>query len=178
MSNKRDALKLLAAGGTPTTVDVFNALNNCETASAAVVLMSTLKHNGLVEPAGKTEGEGRPLTQWRITAAGRETLEQLELKASGTGATATRKKAAGRSGKPARRVKKAKPVKPRKYKKRKVKKTAITHSVKAAVPPSRWAVTEDGAFLDLAAPGSDEISGTRARSLVAFIRKLDVEQRA
>ncbi len=64
-------------------------------------------------------------------------------------------------------------MKPRKYTKRKAKKTAITRGVKAAVPPSRWAVTEDGAFVDMNAPGSDEIEQTRARSLVAFIRKLD-----
>jgi len=171
MSNKHDALKLLAAGTPLMTVDIFNKLTDCETASAAVVMMSGLKADGLVEPAGKNGKQNI----WSITAAGEKFLADLET--SG-GATVTRKKAAGRSGKPARRVKKANSVKSRKYKKRKAKKTAITHSVKAAVPPSRWAVTEDGAFLDLAAPGSDEISGTRARSLVAFIRKLDVEQRA
>lgn len=58
---------------------------------------------------------------------------------------------------------------PRKYKKR----TAVTSASRAVVTASRWALTQDSAFVDLASPDSDEISGDRARALVDFIRKLD-----
>jgi hypothetical protein len=88
MSNKHDALKFLAAGGTPLVVDIFNELKDCELASTAVVLMSSLKNEGLAEIAGKEGKQNR----WRITDAGRKALEELDAKASGGGERYPQKK--------------------------------------------------------------------------------------
>ena len=67
-------------------------------------------------------------------------------------------------------------MKPRKYTKRKALKAvrkARKNAVAIAAPASRWALTSDGAFVYLTSPCADEIDGSRARSLVDFVRKLD-----
>lgn len=174
MSNKHEALKLLAAGETLTNADIYNGLAGCDSASAVVVMMSWLKKDGLVEVAGKNGNQN----QWRISDAGKKALE--ELNASGGGASVIRKKSMRGSGKLPRKVKSVKPRK--KYKKRaKAKRRAIKtyrdvaravdRRAKGAEP--RWALTSDQAFIDLAAPERGEIPRPAAVALASFVRSLD-----
>lgn len=82
-------------------------------------------------------------------------------------------------GKPARAAKKprkVKPVKPRKPAAAKKARRKYTRRASAPAPlcgpAARWAVTSDGAFVDLASPAT-EIHAASARALVDFVRKLD-----
>lgn len=159
MSNKLEALQFLNAAAAPVkTVDVYNSLTECDTASGCVVMMSTLKSEGLIEIAGK---DGKQ-NLWRITDAGRALLDGH--KALGGGKPARAVKPRKKKAAPMRKPPKAK----RKYT-RHVKKPAARRAV--PVVASRWAITDDGAFVDLVS--ELEIDVARARALVAFIRKLD-----
>lgn len=190
MSQKREALQILKDYPDISSAAIFERMKDAGELSAVVVMMSTMKGEGLVFITGKSEPDpktGRSANQGGITPAGEKWLAgATEKNATGGGdhkAAASRRPSAG---------KKARRAQGKHKKVRKVQRRSATSRSAAAAHGKRkvqgWVLTADGAFwLIDSAPvqlrtetARDLVALVRAGAdldgLVEFIRKLDKGQ--
>ncbi len=161
MSIRLQILKAIDTAGKPLLAnEIYNGCTDVETASQVMAGTYQAAHQGLLKAV---KGEGG--TRYELTDSGRALLAGEKTPAAGK----ARKVKTAKT----RKVKSAKPAK-------KAKRKGVRRTKKPAIPPrviaaARWAVTADGAFVDLVDP-TVEISRSRARALVDFVRKLDAAE--
>jgi len=167
MTIRSEILDILTRAGKPlTSTQIFGAASEALTKQQVAQNLHAMKQESIIEPAGKTEGNGTsPVNLWRIASGG-------GCRSQSPWPRKTAKKRAGKGAAKKGRIDFPKPAGdwgnvigahvPG------VGVVGLDQPIRAA---ARWALASDGAFVLLGTP--TEITRAAARALVDFVRVLD-----